>query len=131
MPSLRAIMMIDDSESDNYFHQRVLRKMGLGDKTFVFTHAQAALDQLGEGSIEDVSLIFLDINMPGMNGFEFLEAYQEAGFAERDNVIVVMLSCSLNPADRMKAESFACVKEFFTKPLTKTAIDGLVDSYFS
>ena len=75
---------------------------------------------------EAIDIAFLDINMPIMDGFEFLEAATEEfkdGFTE---IVVAMLTTSLNPVDKERARKFDVVREYITKPLTKQHIQDVV-----
>jgi len=114
---IKLAWLIDDMEIDQRQYKRVITRSGLVETLQTFTYADEALEQLKAQSDLDLDLIFLDINMPRMNGFEFLEAANRdlgKGFAA---VVVIMLTTSLNPADRARAESFDVVKAFINKPL--------------
>ena len=77
-----------------------------------------ALDAISFLSHNTVDVIFLDINMPRMNGFEFLEAAIDELGEAFTHVVIVMLTTSLDPADRARAEQFSVVRDFINKPLT-------------
>ncbi|MEO0772195.1 MAG: response regulator [Pseudomonadota bacterium] len=108
---------IDDSEFDLKLNRRVLDRSGAFAQIRGFSTAQTALEALREvDTLPDV--IFLDVMMPIKNGFDFLaEATEEFG-DDFNSRVVIMLTSSLNPADRKKAESFAAVRGFLSKPLT-------------
>lgn len=65
-------------------------------------------------------LIFLDINMPGMNGWEFLENF--ISLPVKKEITIYMVSSSINEEDKMKASSFGAIKEYITKPVTLAAL---------
>ena len=119
MPNrIRRVLMIDDEKFDQMVYRRVLDRSGLVDETIMFLSAEDALDWLSGPDRKPVDVVFLDINMPRMNGFEFLDAAHDRlgpGFAA---MVVVMLTTSLNPTDRQRAEKYDVVKSFLTKPLT-------------
>ncbi len=108
---------IDDSAIDLELNVLVLERSGRFDEVLTFTSGEGALAHLRQK--RPVDAIFLDINMPMMDGFEFLEAatleFGEDRFARS---VVFMLTSSLNPADRKRAKSFSVVHGFLTKPLT-------------
>lgn len=111
-------LLIDDSVIDQRLYRRVLERSGLIDRVEVFSYADQALEWLAENPDEGIDVIFLDINMPRMSGFEFLAAADEklgTGFAK---VVVAMLTTSLNPADVDRAKAFSVVKDYINKPLT-------------
>ena len=75
-------------------------------------------------------LIFLDINMPAMDGWEFLDRYKKLTNGKKDSIIIVMLTTSLNPDDEVKAKELKEVNAFKNKPLTKQLIGEIATRYF-
>ncbi|MCA9917122.1 MAG: response regulator [Anaerolineales bacterium] len=128
MTDLNTILLIDDNKADNFFHKVVLKKAGFSGDVLEMTYAEQALSLL-ETQTTAVELIFLDINMPRMNGFEFLEAYDKLADEKRAKAIVIMLTTSLNPADRTRATTFMDVKGFCSKPLTVENVKILLEDY--
>ncbi|KIC18819.1 response regulator [Leisingera sp. ANG-Vp] len=123
---IRLAILIDDEEIDQRQYLRTIKKSGLVEEVLVFTFADEALEHLKANPELEVDIIFLDINMPRMDGFEFLEAAtQEIGGGFAKNV-VIMLTTSLNPDDRERAKRFGVVKEFFNKPLSVEHIEQVV-----
>ncbi|WP_243651162.1 response regulator [Rubrivivax gelatinosus] len=118
------VMLVDDSEADLLFTRIVLERAGGGFEVQTFEEASAALAYL-RSDAPRVDLILLDINMPGMNGFEFLDAYESLPNVRRDRSAVVMLSSSADPADRERAMRYASVAGYVTKPLDPAAAAGL------
>lgn len=129
---LNCILLIDDNPDDNFFHERVIRKSGLCDLVVSRKSAQEALEYLTsrEGYVHP-DIIFLDINMPRMNGWEFLEEYARLGDVRHKHVFIVMLTTSANPDDQSKATASPLIGEFRTKPLTKEMLEEIVMKYFS
>lgn len=138
MRKISSILLIDDNIHDNYFHELAIKKT---DDSLIInsaTSGEKAIEYL-ENSKKDPDnypvpdLIFLDINMPGMNGFEFLEKAREKKIFDSSNPhIFVMLTSSLNPNDeRMAKEQFANeIKEFKNKPLTANMLKEILEKYF-
>ncbi|MBM9577239.1 response regulator [Leptospira sp. 201903070] len=127
------ILLIDDNNSDNYFHERVIRKGNFADQVVAKQSGESALDYLrGRSTSSDPrpDLIFLDINMPGMNGWEFLKEYDLLPEELQGKMVVVMLTTSDNPDDRAKAKEFGILSDFKTKPLTETMLQEILNSHF-
>lgn len=120
------IYLIDDVELVNLMHQVLLRKLGLEDKVVSFTNPEKALDHLRfqETNSEPI-LILLDINMPEMTGFEFLEFMMLEEFPT--NIDVVMVTSSIYDEDRRLAQTFPrFVKDFISKPLQAEKLKEIV-----
>lgn len=116
------VWIIDDSETDLLFAQIVVERVRPDARVTPFENATDALRVLADASAPTPQLIFLDINMPRMNGFEFLEACQALPEARRSQVVVVMLSSSPLDSDRQRALSYAAVRGYVTKPLDRAAV---------
>lgn len=116
---LKTIMLIDDEDVDNMIHARLIRRAGIAAKIEVFNYARDALAYLNTAEPGSVDLIFLDINMPGMNGFEFLDAYGALSAEHRATAVIMMLTTSLNPKDVSRAEKTGMLGGYLNKPLTE------------
>jgi len=119
------VMMVDDNDNDLLFTRLMLQRSGVDYEVLAYDRAEQALRHLGETAAHGVSLILLDINMPVMNGFAFLNAFEKLPPAQREGVSVLLLTSSSDPADQARAAQFACVKGYLTKPLDKTTAAGL------
>lgn len=128
MTALNTILLVDDNKADNFFHKIVLKKAGFSGDILEFLYAEQALSFLASNTTS-VELILLDINMPRMNGFEFLEAYDKLSVKQKAKAVIIMLTTSLNPADKQRAISFADVKGFFNKPLAKGSMQQLLAEF--
>lgn len=116
--NIRTAMTIDDEKVDQLLYKRIMQRSGLVENVIPFRMAQDALDFLKSADSPPVDVIFLDINMPQMNGFEFLEkATAELGESFVD-CVVIMLTTSLDPEDEERARRFSVVKDYLDKPLS-------------
>ena len=123
---LRAVMLVDDEEIDQMLYRRVIGRSGLVEKVYGFRYAEQALEFLRDPGNEPIDVIFLDINMPCMNGFEFLQRAQVELNQDFAKAVVVMLTTSLDPQDYQRAQSFDVIKYYVIKPLTVEHIGHVV-----
>lgn len=133
MKKLKRIILIDDDEATNYLHRMIIEKADCAEEIVVFTEAIKALDYLKsstDGEHPSPSMILLDINMPVMNGWEFLDEYNNLPDEMKADVIVFMLSTSLNPVDRQKALEYNGVEGFKSKPLTSGMLMKIIEDHF-
>lgn len=115
------ILLIDDEDDCNFVTKLVLKKAGYTGRITCFTSAEEALAFLRAG--EDLpDLMFVDINMPRLNGFQLLETCEREGLLPNGLTTVVMFSSSNRPTDLERALSFRSVQGYVEKALT-------VDSY--
>ncbi len=121
MGKIASILIVDDSEVDLFLHETMIKSYCQNIEVFKAHDGQECL-QLLQKLETPPQLVLLDINMPGMNGFEFLDAYTST---ESTQTNIVMLSSSSHPADKEKALSFECVKDYILKPLTVDHIEKL------
>lgn len=112
------LMMIDDNEVDQMLYKRIVGRSGLVGELLNFLDAADALTYLRDQANTPPDLILLDINMPGMDGFGFLDAVT-AEFGPAFAPVIVMLTTSLDPADAKRANAYDIVRDFQNKPLTR------------
>ncbi|NVK53116.1 MAG: response regulator [Flavobacteriaceae bacterium] len=121
MNKLNTILLIDDDPATNFLHKLIIKKEDCTENIICIQSAKEALDYLKtrneKGIYPHPEMIFLDINMPGMNGWEFLNEY-EKNEKEQKAKIVVMLTTSLDPEDKKKADNIKEINRFISKPLT-------------
>lgn len=131
---LSCVLLIDDDPDDNYIHQLVIDEWGRCDAVRVAESGPDALNYLNNPTATDYirpEVILLDINMPGMNGFEFLEEYHQLPDNLKSNMVVMMLTTSLNPADVNRAGKYDEVTGYRNKPLTKEMLDDVLENRFA
>lgn len=133
MSKLRQVLLVDDYEADNFLNQMLFEELDCAEHIEIAYDGAEALRYLTtavNGRHPQPELICLDINMPVMNGWEFIEAYECLPDEQRGGVIVMMLTTSQNPDDAKKALSRDSVAEYTTKPLTRDILKALLEKHF-
>jgi CheY-like chemotaxis protein len=126
------IMIIDDRKIDRYIAASVIKKNAFAEEIIEFDLATKALTYLQENQAHPDKLpqiILLDINMPQMNGFEFLEKLAELPGHMEKLCCVVMLTTSLSTSDHDRAAALPSVKRFINKPLNKESLNSIRQAY--
>ncbi|UOQ55266.1 response regulator [Hymenobacter cellulosivorans] len=132
MPKLSCILLVDDDPITNFLNQRLLDELELTDKLLIALNGKEAISLLEEHCIERKScpvLILLDVNMPVMNGFDFLDAYAQLPVAQQSPSVVIMLTTSLHPRDVQRVEQLH-IGGFLNKPLTKEKVSDILTQHF-
>ncbi|SFT86260.1 Response regulator receiver domain-containing protein [Algoriphagus locisalis] len=121
------IFLVDDDPINNLINKRLLGKVGISENVMEFLEAEEALLKLNDFDPEVSLLIFLDINMPVLNGWEFLNKYMETHSNRSDKIVI--LSSSIDYQDRSKAKGYEIVSGFLEKPLTLDKIKTQMEKY--
>lgn len=114
------IVLLDDDMITNKMHKMLIRKHPSEKKIVVFDNPEKALVYIQQHTPD---LILLDLHMPDIDGWKFLEMMEELNIY----IDVVIVSSSIDPGEHSKAKSFLCVKDFYTKPLTTEKVNQLLD----
>ena len=121
----KTIMLIDDNEIDNLINQKIVEASNICENIFSHTGGKSAIEFLKNmekiaSAIEALpEVIFLDIDMPLMDGFQFLEEFESLTDSTKAHCKIVMLTSSINPQDMNKSQKYTFVKKYINKPLTQ------------
>lgn len=133
MPHLNTVLLVDDDATTNYLNKLLLNRLDVAGQLLVAENgreALATLHQVCEGGPPTCpALILLDLNMPVMNGLEFLEAYQQLAWPPAQTSVIVVLTTSAN-ADELARVRQLPVAAILTKPLTTEKIRLILHDYF-
>ena len=130
--ALTTILLVDDDEISNYVTESLISEMDVAKELAIVTDGRQALNFLethqivSEGEQGHI-LVLLDLNMPVMDGFEFMEEYEHKNW--KDKVTIVMLTSSSNPKDLNKAKNYTFAG-YLQKPFNQEDIAKLVSDHF-
>ncbi|MCU0357969.1 MAG: response regulator [Cyclobacteriaceae bacterium] len=127
----RAVMLVDDNEIDNLINQKMIEAAAIAENIYTHTGAKSAIEFLRNIERIDVvdqvlpDVIFLDIDMPLMDGFQFLEEFNKLSNTVKKKCRIVMLTSSINPQDFSRSKKYENVKVYLNKPLSHENIVNL------
>ncbi|MBO0357796.1 response regulator [Hymenobacter sp. BT186] len=133
MQKLSSILLVDDDSTTNFLNELLLKRLGIADKLLTAQNGREALATLNavcpDANADCPSLILLDVNMPVMNGIEFLEVYAQLPITQRESAVVIMLTTSLHSRDLERVQELP-VAGLVNKPLTKEKVESILQVYF-
>ena len=127
MPFVKTILLIDDDEIFNFVVESTLRMYDFADQIVACTSVEEGLSYLRKAvekeHIDFPDIIFLDINMPVQNGWDFLDTYRQFPQELKKTSQLFLLSSSVDESDAIKSQQYEDVCDFICKPLTKDKLD--------
>ena len=109
-------MIVEDDPMISFLHREMLRRNNITEESLTFLNGKEALDFMLRDSSEKHYLVLLDLNMPVMNGWEFLDTLEKIREISCRTKVAIVTS-SMNPADKSKAREYAMVEYYLSKPL--------------
>ena len=128
--NLSHIVLVDDNETTSFLNNRLLGRLAVADLVSTFSRADEAFEQLWsnhDGPLPD--LVFVDLKMPGISGFEFLELYNSLPQPVQNKTVMAVLTTSMHGADTARVAKYPNV-EYLTKPLTEEKMAKLLEKRF-
>ena len=132
--NLNHIVLVDDNETTSFLNNRLLGRLAVADRVSTFSRADEAFEQLwgdkdGGSAAPAPDLVFVDLKMPGVSGFEFLELYNALPQPVQDQTVMAVLTTSMHGADTARVAQYPNV-EYLTKPLTEEKMRKLLEKRF-
>lgn len=127
------VLLIDDDRATNFFNSIMINKHDSYDKVHCVQSGYEAieyLENIGEGNAICPDLIFLDINMPGMNGWDFLTQFDRIKTTIPKEIKIVLLSTSSDPDEVRKSMVYYTVDDYICKPLSKSLLTSVSENHF-
>lgn len=132
--NLNHIVLVDDNETTSFLNNRLLGRLAVADRVSTFSRADEAFEKLwggtsGGSNVPAPDLVFVDLKMPGISGFEFLELYNALPQPVQDKTVMAVLTTSMHGADTARVAKYPNV-EYLTKPLTEEKMRKLLEKRF-
>ncbi len=127
---MKNILIVDDDQTSNFLSTKALERLGNVNIINTALNGKEAIDlfcTLYQKSYVFPDVVFLDLNMPIMDGFEFLQAFANLDFVGKDGIRIIVVSSSINPEDIKRAKALGAV-HFVSKPLTKENLEAVLSS---
>jgi len=137
MLPIPTILLVDDDETTNFLHRRLLSRLEVAPNIAIATNGEEALHYLQDKCQASASnpecplLVFLDIKMPVMDGFEFLQEYENIVANLNPDIRIIVLSSSSNAADLERLKKFSKEYKYYSKPLSAEIIKEVITDNFS
>lgn len=130
---INTILLVDDDDAVNFYNKRLLLKSELGASLVPLYNGAEAIRKIitlnHSLNKKDLVLVFLDLNMPILDGWGFLDELKKIHYALNFSVEIYILSSSINPSDIEKSKQNILVKDYISKPLTNEKLTELKQLY--
>jgi len=135
MKKLERVILIDDDKVINFVNERTIKRANLAEIVMTFVDATETIDYMKENchkicSSGSTILVFLDLNMPVMDGWEFLDEVKKFPNYSTTVCKIFILSSSIDPTDVQKANEYSIVQDFISKPLTTAHLEKIKEKIF-
>ena len=133
MQKIKTVCVIDDDPIFVFGAKRLMKEAGFCNSILVYNNGQEGLEQLkilmNSPNLEEIpDIIFLDLNMPVMDGWEFLDRFTKINPPK--SIVIYIVTSSISSYDKQRAEEYAsAIKQYVIKPITPTKLKEIIDSY--
>ncbi len=127
---LKLVMLLDDNAATNFIHKKFIAKTECTDDILDFQSGPDVLSYLKAPENTLPEILFMDINMPIMDAWEFLREFNMLRREGLNDIIIILLSTSMSPSDNEKAEKIEAINEILQKPLSTESIAAIIHKYF-
>jgi len=128
---MKRVLLVDDDKICNFIAESTLNRLGVAKEVHSALNGQEALDLFNgyfQGEVAVPDIIFLDLNMPIMDGFQFIDAFKKLDFPKKENILIVILTSSMNPQDIQQAKSLG-IDHYMAKPINEEKIMTLLKDF--
>lgn len=130
MEKLSSVLLVDDDSTNNFLNELLFKQLNITDRLLTAESGAQALDLIQHtAGPDEPALILLDVNMPGMGGIAFLEAYRQLPTAQRVATVVIMLTTTMDARDLSRLDELN-IAGLVSKPLTKEKLDDILQLHF-
>lgn len=130
MEKLSSVLLVDDDSTNNFLNELLLKSLNVTEQILVAENGTQALELLEHATRpSEPALILLDVNMPGLNGIQFLEAYRRLPQAQRNATVIIMLTTTMDASDLGRLDELN-IAGLVSKPLTQEKVDSILQLHF-
>ncbi|WP_298478906.1 response regulator [uncultured Maribacter sp.] len=129
MAKINSVCIIDDDSIFVYIAKRLMKESNFCEKILVFENGKQGIEgllEIDKNKKEMPSIIFLDLSMPIMSGWEFLDSYANAQISNKDDLKIIVMSSSINPNEIEMIKAYPMVTDYIVKPITPSDLDKII-----